>query len=346
MESRKKNELSAASVFLMLLVIFIHLSAECVNGYLKESAAFALMASLNRLASFAVQGFIFLSGLKLFLKRNEPFSYKTFALSRLRRVILPYLVAFCVFYAVYASLSRISPSVPHFFGELFTAGLATHFYFIAVIVQFYLLMPLWRLLGRRASPLLLCFVSFTLTSVLALHLPELVQLVSGKWIDFNSRLFTSYLFYFVCGMAAGSRYDEFLAFLKRRRIGLGVLWGLSAAADCALFILIRRDFYYPVWADEWHILTSALAILFLISLCAAAGNGRLLRSPLLSRTDGASYLVYLWHPLIILCVDLRLNNLGVVSLTLRFLIRAAVALPLSIALCVGWQALVKRIRKS
>ena len=346
MPTRKKTALSATSVLFMLLVIFIHTSAECVSGYREDSAAFAVMTSANRLASFVVQGFLFLSGLKLFLPREGDFSYQKFARSRLRRVVLPYFIAFCAFYAVYALTGRITPSARHFLTEFFTGGLATHFYFVAVICQFYLLLPLWRLLNRRAHPALLCLIAFVLTDVCAVHFPEFIRLLFHAEFSHTARLFVSYLFYFAAGMEAGAHYDGFLAFLRERRRELWILWAAAGAADCVLLLAIRRGLYYPVWAEEWHILTSMLAILSVLALTDKLRGARIFSTRLFAEADGASYLVYLWHPLAILLADALLDRLGIASLTLRFLLRTVIVIPAVIGACVGARTAIGKIKKT
>ena len=346
MPTKKKPALSAASVLFMLLVIFIHTSAECVTGYPVDSAAFVVMTSANRIASFVVQGFLFLSGLKLFLPREGEFSYGHFALSRLRRVVLPYFIAFCAFYLVYALTGRIAPSAGHFLREFFTGGLATHFYFVAVIVQFYLLLPLWRLLNRHAHPALLCLVAFVLTDVCSVHLSEIVRLLFHVEISHTSRLFLSYLFYFIAGMEAGAHYDGFTAFLRERRRELWILWAVAGAVDCALLIAIRRGVYYPVWAEEWHIMTSILAILSVLALMEKYENAPLFSTRLFRETDAASYLVYLWHPLVILAIDALMNRIGLSSLTIRFFLRTAVVVPVAVFGCIGVRRLIGKKKKA
>ena len=342
MPRERKTELSASNVVLMLLVIFIHTAAECVSGYQTSSLPFLLVTPVHRAATFAVQGFLFLGGLKLALGFGPEFSFRRYARGRLLRVGLPYLIAFIVYYAVYAVIGRIAPSLPHALGEFFTGGLTGHFYYIAAFAQFCLLVPLWRLLADRAHPALLLFVSLAVTLIAMDHMPELVRLLTGSRVELtkNDRLFTTYLFYWTAGMTAGRHYGAFTAFLEKRRRSLLTLWFLSAVIDAALYIVIRQGVYYPIWADDFHLFTSTFAILSLLSLSLAAKDKSALRSPLFCAVDRASYLVYLWHPMVILFLDASLNQAGIASLTVRFLVRTILTAPISILLCVLWQKLV------
>ena len=107
-----------------------------------------------------------------------------------------------------------------------------------------------------------------------------------------------------------------------------------------LYIVIRQGIYYPIWADDFHLFTSTFAILSLLSLALAAKDAPALRSPLFSAVDRASYLVYLWHPMVILFLDAALNRAGIASLTVRFLVRTALTAPIAVLCCVLWQKLV------
>ena len=120
----------------MTLVVFIHAAAECVNGYDPASFRFLPAASAHRAASFAVQGFLFLAGLKLTLHMSDGFSYSRYARGRLVRIVLPYLVAFSAFFAVYALTGRLQNPSPASFLLPFAF---VRFVFLAITSLFYIL---------------------------------------------------------------------------------------------------------------------------------------------------------------------------------------------------------------
>ena len=340
MSKQRKGELTVASVIFMLLVIFIHVAAEGVTGYRTDSVHFLLLQSVQRAASFVVQGFLFLSGLKLFLPSSKPFSYQKFCLSRLKRVVLPYLAVFCLIYLYSIVTDRIAPSVSHFARELLTGGLVGHFYFVAVICQFYLLMPLWRWVSRR-SAVLSVTVSLLLMTVMKTAFPEILA-QSGVTFELNGRLFWSYLFYFVAGIFAGRYYPSFVRMLKRNVREITVLFLLTGIVDCANLIVIRRGLYYPSWAENFHTLYCTAAILF--TLCIALKLAPLAQKPWMKLTDAASYNVYLIHPLFIFLADSFMNRIGLTSITLRLGVRFVLVYAVSVGVCVLWE-IVKRLHK-
>ena len=97
---KKRNEISYMNVFLCLIVVFIHISGEPVSKLDKNSIGYALFMIPWRLSAFVVQGFIFLSGLKMFLNsgKKKNFSCKKYYAARLKKIVLPYVIMVVVFY--------------------------------------------------------------------------------------------------------------------------------------------------------------------------------------------------------------------------------------------------------
>ncbi len=329
-----------ASLLYMVLVIFIHVAAEGVSGYRTDSFPFAVLCSAHRLSSFVVQGFLFLSGLKLFLPRkNDAFSYPKFYLSRTKRVVLPYLLVFAVFCVYFVQTGRLAFDVPYFLYECATGGLVGHFYYIAILCQFYLLMPLWRFVAARCSPLLTCLTSLFTMLLCRVHLPEVVRLLTGAELTLNSRLCTTFLFYFVAGVFCGKFYDRFTEFLRVRRREIIVLFAVTGVIDCVLIWVIRNGLYYPTWADDFHVLYCVAAILFTLSLSLAFVRRypAFADIPLIRHLANASYNVYLIHPLFIFQMDDLFYRWGISSLTLRFVLRGGAVYTASLGLCVLWE---------
>lgn len=340
----RKIELSAASVVLMLLVIFIHVAAECVSLFDRGSVHYTVAVSLHRLSSFAVQGFIFLSGVKLFLSRRD-LSLGRFYLGRLRRVVLPYIAAFSLFFVYFILTDRITPSADYFFGELISGGLVGHFYFVAVICQFYLLIPLWRMIVKKASPVFALTVSLGLMIIFNSSMPEMLKLIFGVDFRYNARLFTTYIFYFLAGAFAGASYDRFAAELSRHRRGIYALLAVVGLADCVNIWLIGTRRAYPSWAENLHVLYCISAILAL--MCAAlritAKESRL--SSAAAYVDRASYNVYLIHPLFIFLTESVLYRCGITSLSARFAAKFAVTYICSIGICLLIEIVKGKTRK-
>lgn len=333
---KRREELTLCNVVFCLLVMFIHISSEPVTLYLKDSPIYILTLSLWRLSSFVVQGFLFLSGVKLFLNfRIDDFSYPKFLLGRLRRVVLPYGIAFCFFYAYFLVIRAAEPSLPAVLRHFALGSLTSHFYFVVIIVQFYLLMPLWRRMAKQGSPLICIVTSLILMMILKEYLPELLRVLFGAAsFPHNHRLFTSYLFYFVLGVFTGLNYDSFMDTLRKQTKALTAAWAITAVVNCIFIYWNSIGKYYAGWLDNFHILYCFLSILFCLTLADKAVRSKAyektLRPPV-KAVDKGSYEVYLFHPLVIFLTDQVMNRVGLSSVSLRYGIRFAVVY----AVCVG-----------
>lgn len=333
----KKHELTLTSILYMLLVIFIHIAAEGVTEYRTDSLLFVGLCSAHRLSSFVVQGFLFLSGVKLFLPRqNDTFSYPHFLVSRLRRVVLPYIAVFAVFVLYFTLTGRLAFDLPYYVRECLVGGLVGHFYYVAIQCQFYILVPLWRLIVKRSSMPLACLTSLIIMLICRTALPELVMLTTGFELTYNSRLFTTFLFYFVCGCFCGANYERFRELLRTRRTGLTVFAAVCGAIDCVLILVIRWGIYYPTWADDFHVLYCTGAILCTLSYAVKLADlaPHLAESSIVRLISSASYNVYLIHPLFIFVTDSLLDRMGILSISARLVLRAVTVYTVSVGLCV------------
>lgn len=90
-----------------------------------------------------------------------------------------------------------------------------------------------------------------------------------------------------------------------------------------------------------HILYLSSAVLFLFDL--AVRLDRPLSSPL-ARVDRASYLIYLYHALVLTLFNDFAGRQGLTGAGRLLILRAAVVYSVSIAGCVLWQALWGRMK--
>ena len=334
---KTRDELSLCNVIFCLLVIFIHVSAEPVTLYNKQSILYIIVLSLWRLSSFVVQGFIFLSGVKLFLNYSpDRFSYKKFFLSRLKRVVIPYIMAVCLFYAYFLVTNTLEITLPGFLRHLFVGNLTSHFYFVIIICQFYLLMPLWRAMAKHSNPLIALVTALIVMMILKQYLPELLRVVFGiPEFQHNSRLFTSYVFYFILGVFCGLHYDRFMEMLRQQKKTVTIAWIVTALINCIFIYWNSTGRYYAQWLDNFHILYCFFSILLSLTaadgLCGTGIFGKLWSFSVLM--DKASYYIYLVHPLFIFVTDWVMHCAGISSISLRYLLRFLAVYALSVGLC-------------
>jgi peptidoglycan/LPS O-acetylase OafA/YrhL len=93
MARRRLEELSILNVLFCMLVVLIHVLSHAVGALDRTGWQYALVLIPQRLAFVSVPGFFFLSGLKLTLPRGEESSLTAYYLGRVKRLLLPYLLA-------------------------------------------------------------------------------------------------------------------------------------------------------------------------------------------------------------------------------------------------------------
>lgn len=345
--SRRLEELSILNVLFCLLVVLIHVLSQTVISLERTSWQYALVLIVHRLSFVSVPGFFFLSGLKLTLPRSRPQPLVRYYLGRTKTLLLPYLLAAAVYYLYFVAIGWYAFSPVQFLQETALGTLSAPFYFLVALVQFILLAPLFRWLARRFHPVLLLPLALGITWLSALYFNSILQLfVPGAAFSYSDRVFTTYLVYYLAGCCAGTRYPAFLALLEDSRSLLNAAALFFGAADAAVSVLLfsgRRAAPFLELVHTLYIL-SAIPALFAWALrhksLLQGVPGRLL-----GPVDRASYLIYLYHCLVITEFNRRAPQLVGTRASALLLLRIVVVYPVTIAGCILWQRLRAAVKR-
>lgn len=338
-QTQRRGELSALNVLFCLMVAFYHIASATLASLDHLGLPFAALLVLQRLACVSLPGFFFLSGLKLTLPSpGRTRSLHQYYLGRANRLLVPYVLAAAVHYLVFVRLGWYAPSLRDFVRLTLRGSLSAQFYFVIVLVQFTLLAPVFRQLAKRFSPLILLPPALVITQcsgqifgALAQHFPNTpLQYYTGS-------VFTNFLFYYLAGCCAGVRYEEFRALLAKNRPLILVMAVVFTCVDQAGSVLQYSGRTAVPALDSLHLLYYISGILFLCSL--PAPNWRGLGGRLARAADKASYLIYLYHCLVITLFNLYAPDLGLTGTGVQFLARTAVTYILTIGGCILWQKL-------
>lgn len=346
MGSRQRlEELSLLNVLFCLLVVFIHVLSQAVSSLDRLSWQYALVLIPQRLAFVSVPGFFFLSGLKLTLPRERPVPLGRYYLGRTRTLLLPYLLAAAVYYLFFVAIGWYSFSPVQFLRETALGSLSAQFYFLIALIQFILLTPLFRALSRRWAPALLLPLALGITWLSSMYLPSILQLFApDSSFPYSGLLFTSYLVYYLAGCCAGSRYPRFLALLEKNRSLLSWSALLFGGADGIISVLAFSGRRNAPYLEMVHTLYILSAILFLFRW--AVRHRELARKPLTAAIDRASYLIYLYHCLVITVFNIFAPRAVGGGTAVLLLLRMITVYPVTIAGCVLWQRLRAAIRRA
>ena len=333
MSSSKGERVSAVEAIRgisMMGVIGIHIGAEYLAN---PSPNLHLTALFDIGTRFSVPIFFFISAFGLFYGQNPavPFSYRAFLRRRWHAVALPYLV-WSLFYILHDAWHYgmgIPPllSIP---GILFFGNAKYQLYFMVILIWFYLLMPLWRVLLRhmtlpRLGVLLAAQVAFDYWSsfdsafnLYVYSLPEGTLLRALLFYRLNYWVM-HYVFIFLLGGYIALHFDAFRALMARHTARLYALGIVSLAALLAWYYkLILVDGYTPLEGIYTAHQLSPLGIFYTIgaTLALFAFFTRLGTENVLGRAfqllGKHSYFIYLAHPVAITYLLMMIHGAGYV----------------------------------
>ena len=315
--NKRKYEISVLNVIFCLLVIFIHTISELVSTLDVTSDIYNFVLLPWRLSSFVVQGFVLLSGIKLFLKNDDDFNYLRFLKSRLKSIILPYAIWFCIYYAFFMIATSYPLSIKNILQTFLSGSLVYHLYFVVIIVQFYLLMPLWRLVVAKCSWVYVVPISFFITVILE-HINFISPQINFIYYD---RIFTTYLVYWIIGCYIGENYSAFKRFCKNNFNVITAVFSFSLLSNASLSLLGYKQLQYIPKLGVVHLIYSVCVVIFLYVLALKIPEKVYSDFPLISLIDKSSYRIYLSHCLVIFVINSLLDEFGIVNLYVRFILR-------------------------
>lgn len=311
------------------------------------------MAGLFSLAKFAVPTFVFITGLVLFYNYYEKLDYRTFITKRFREILVPYLI----WSLIYTGRSLQSWPVTAGFFKVYAQNLLQgsacyHLWFIVLIIQFYILFPVWRLLFRGAARVLpslaykyavlaAAFVSFLMLIEWASpgHF-RTGSAVFMKLMEYRDRTFLLWFGYFLLGGLAGLNLDKFYLVLKRIAVP-GLIVYLGCAGYFTYYLSYRQETLNLPFATSFKpsmVLTSIAAIAFFYYLSVFISDKFTDRFPFFDILGRYSLGAYLGHALVLHYTTIFITgltpNAGVLfHLSLTFVL--AIILSLALALLLG-----------
>lgn len=318
-----KKEINLMNVILCLLVVFIHIVSEPVSTLRVNTWQYLSVYIPHKLSSFVVYGFIFISGMKLFIKDTTKIKLIEYYKSRIKKIIIPYILSVCIYYVCFIYKNYFSFSASELIKYIFTGDLVAHFYFIIIIAQFYLLFPLWNAIIKYCKPLIAIGISFIITMIFNRYLPTIISNVfDGFNFIYNDRIFTTYLLYWVFGIYAGKNYDKFcMSLIKNEKKII-----ISFLCVGMIYLIVNYNFIinrnFIEYLDILQTIYNLSAILFSYLICIKLSSKDKIMSAI-EYVNRNSYSIYLYHILIIFIINEMLNKFSVLSISKRLIIKLA-----------------------
>lgn len=330
----KRKEIDIVNILLCILVMLIHILSRSVASLDKASIQYLAVLVPSRLASFVVQGFIFLSGMKYFMKyEHNDFKYFPFIGLRVRTILLPYILWNVIYYIALMPLGYFDFSILELIKYIIMGNMISHFYFVVIIIQFYLLMPLWILLLKKIDEKLLLILSLVLMIAFGQYL--------AVGIRYNDRVFLKYIFYWIAGCLAGRHIDWFLGLIRERRLKIIIVYIVIALIDCIL-TYFNNTREYIAYLEIVHIMYCIVAVVFVFAICGKLRG--YVDKAIFGIINRQSYNIYLSHCLVLYYCDGIMNAVGIYSAKGILMVRFLVCYGLTFAMWGLYDAITNRNR--
>ena len=336
------RELNYFNATACLLVIFIHVVALGISELTLGSWQQNIIYFPWRLAAFVVPAFLFSGAVKTAMQinflKNDRLHYFQYMKERCRTILLPYVSFSLIYFFILGLMGYIPFDSSALIRGILTGDLSGQFYYIIIVMQFYLLLPLCKHLIEK-TPIWAGLPISLMISMFTLKLPVYLNMfgISSAYID---RFCLLYAFFWCMGLYAGKLYDCLYdsLFENHRTVFL-----LSIPIICAAIInqiqIITKIFVLEM--DFFKMLTDAMSILVLLTACILLDKsdtaiGVKLKE-ILNKINKASYFVYLAHCIFITVTTLQLQMRGINDISLLLIIRAFLGYTMPFLLYFLWQ---------
>jgi surface polysaccharide O-acyltransferase-like enzyme len=296
-----------------LMVILIHISATPVVSLTPNSSAQIFFVIINQIAKPAVPIFIFISGFLLHsIYRGKPLSPLTYWMKRLPKLFFPYILWSLGYYLIYMKMGYYPFDLSFILKGLLLGTFIYHLYFMVIIIQFYVLYPLLHYVVTKIGE------NLTFIGILMIQIGLIT--VPFEWRD---RLFITYFSYFGLGILMSVHLPNLIKLYKPYIMhfiafiivgGLNSLLFFNGQNGWVAMPSVINSLFYVVFS-----ITSIVALLFAFEGLSARQGLKDQTRLRIGKLGDATQLIYYAHPLFILGSEFVMNQMGVLSISVRAL---------------------------
>jgi peptidoglycan/LPS O-acetylase OafA/YrhL len=260
----------------------------------------------------------------MFLGKEKPYFKMLF--SKLKNIILPYTFWYIIYYIFYMVAFDYPSDNISFILKHFVAGsLAPHTYFVPLIMQFFILYPLWKFMLKKVKPYIAIPLAIIISVCAENFVPGFLHSLGINFI-YNDRMFTTYLSYWVVGCYIGANYNNFKILINKIKLYIPFI---VVALINICFSYLHFNIKPIPHLNIVHSLYCFAAVFFLFYIFANKSTD--LKCKLLKTIDNTSYTIYLCHMLFVFTAEFIFSStLCIQSNLLLFVLMALFVYPLSV----------------
>ncbi|MFO2550001.1 acyltransferase [Alicyclobacillus cycloheptanicus] len=322
---------------MILGVIFVHVVSAIDAVSTPLSVANIGLDMVLMPLHFTREAFMFITGLVLFYTYyHKPFSTTSFWSKRFKLIAIPYVFWTALYIAFIGVISGpgydwAPVNLLHVFIRAILTGNQYFLYFLVISIQFYFVFPLLLMMMRKLERwhgwvLLVSFlVQLGLMGIVQWVVPVLPTDTYPVWlrtiIHYEDRFVLSYQFWFIAGAVFAVHYERIRTWVLSHR---STVWWSMAAGVAGLwcYYAIARFIFHESDAAVVNVLQPVMVpYAFLVSVTlmvigvswARVREERSMRfvSPLVRFFGGASFGIFLVHPIMLRFVDQAVGLLHV-----------------------------------
>ena len=274
-------------------------------------------------------------------KKRE--SYFKYIAKRFLKIYLPYCLWVVVYYIYFLKLGWVEKGIAPLLKYILVGDLSAQFYYVVIVMQFYILMPLWKLLIKKVP----FFIGIPFAGLITVFMykfdPLMWQL--GANFPYRSIMFVTYLVFWVIGLYAGKHYEDIKNILKN--CGSGVL--LSAISVVLITVLLHWQYSKSIYVFDGDVLkffTDILTVFSMLYICILIENSNHEKNKkALSFIHKSSFSVYLSHCLVLQITTNYLTGKGVTDIGILLFVRAISCYTIPFVLWYIWHVVKKKTLK-
>lgn len=314
----KNREIQILRGIAISSVVMIHILNLALTNIPRWDIGYSLYSIVHSLLQYAVPCFIFISSLVYaYVYRNRQFKFKRYFKSKMFVIVVPYII----WTLIYLLLQMAAGYIPFYKLSKPTAWLYwlgygkayTHLYFMSVIIQFYIAVPLMFWFVSLFNKYIVRFrVPFLLVLMV---LPQIViywinRLYIYNYFKSTATLFPWYWCLSIVGLSVGLNYESSIGFIKSNIKVLLSVFSISLIIyityQYRLMVgLSVNTFYYQM---QWYVYVVLVSLLLLVLSKKLLKIVRI--AEWLEYIAKHSFEIYFIHPLLtlILCKTIKTSN--------------------------------------